>query len=374
MTNTRPPGSTPSPLDEYPIHQTPLPMSRVATGDRNFYDRSYLNAHDRDGGTMAVTGFGVYPNLGVTDAYLAVRRGERVHSVRFSDALGDRGTDLRVGGYRIEVLEPLHRLRVICEHEDLSCDMTWTGAFPAVAEQPHLILTGARPIIEASRFAQVGSWSGTLTVDGADLTLDERVWTGTRDRSWGIRPVGETEPPGRAAAEPAGGFWWLYTPLRFEEFAVVVIVQENPDGYRTLNDAVRVWPDGRVEQLGWPRVRIDYRSGTRVPVGALLSLTTPDGAPLDIELTPGTAIPLHVGCGYGGDPDWQHGQWKGRDWSESRRYDLTDPAVAARIPYGVTDHVARARCGDAVGWGLFEHASIGRHDPSGFADWGSVAP
>jgi hypothetical protein len=25
------------------------------------------------------------------------------------------------------------------------------------------------------------------------------------------------------------------------------------------------------------------------------------------------------------------------------------------------------------GWGLLEHASIGRHDPSGFADWPSVA-
>jgi len=26
------------------------------------------------------------------------------------------------------------------------------------------------------------------------------------------------------------------------------------------------------------------------------------------------------------------------------------------------------------GWGLFEHASMGRHDPSGFADWSAVAP
>ncbi len=368
------PGSTPSPLDEYPIHQTPLPMTRVASSDRNFYDRSYFNAHDRDGGTLAITGFGVYPNLGVVDGYLAVRRGEQVSSVRFSDALGDRGMDLRVGGYRVEVLEPLHRLRVICEHDELSCDMTWTGAFPAVAEQPHLILTGARPIIEASRFAQVGSWSGTLSIDGTDIALDDRVWTGTRDRSWGIRPVGEAEPPGRAAAEPSGGFWWLYAPLRFDGFAVVVIVQENPDGYRTLNDAVRVWPDGRVEQLGWPRVEIDYRSGTRHPAAARLSLTASDGTPLDIEITTGTAVPLHVGCGYSGDPDWQHGLWKGRGWTDFRRYDLTDPAVAARIPYGVTDHVARARCGEAVGWGLFEHASLGRHDPTGFGDWGSVAP
>ena len=66
-------------------------------------------------------------------------------------------------------------------------------------------------------------------------------WTGARDRSWGIRPVGEPEPPGRAASEPLQGFWWLYAPLQFESCAVIVILQENPDGYRTLNDAKRVW-------------------------------------------------------------------------------------------------------------------------------------
>ena len=45
----------------------------------------------------------------------------------------------------------------------------------------------------------------------------------------------------------------------------MVILQEEPDGYRTLNDAVRMYPDGRTEQLGWPRVDVRYRSGTRLP-------------------------------------------------------------------------------------------------------------
>lgn len=363
----------PVPLDEYPIHQTPLSFARVGASDRNFYDRCYLNGHDRDGGTLFLTGLGVYPNLGVIDAYAVLRQGEQVRSVRFSDALTERGLDQRVGGYRIEVVEPLRRLRVVCEHPDLGFDLTWTAAFPAVQEPPHLILAGGRPIIDASRFAQVGSWQGTLHVAGREIDVDPAVWTSTRDRSWGIRPVGEAEPAGRPGGESGGGFWWLYVPLRFDEFAIVVIVQENPDGWRTLNDAVRVWPDGRVEQLGWPRVEIAYRPGTRLPVSARLALTTPDGAPLVVEVDTGTYLPLHVGAGYGGDPDWSHGQWKGEDWSSSTAYVLTDPAVAGRVPYGVIDHVAHARCAGAEGWGLFEHASLGRHDPSGFADWGSVA-
>ncbi|WP_459547214.1 hypothetical protein [Nocardia sp. X0981] len=368
------PASAPGPLDEYPIHQTPLPIGRAATSDRNFYDRSYFNAHNRDGALMLVTGFGVYPNLGVRDAYAALRRGDEIVSVRFSDALTERSLDMAVGGYRIDVAEPLRRIRVRCEHDELGFDLRWTGTFPAVQEQPHVMLAGNRPTLDASRFAQVGSWEGTISVAGEEIAVSSEEWMGTRDRSWGIRPVGEAEPPGRSAAENAGGFWWLYVPLRFDDFAVVVIIQENPDGYRTLNDAVRVFPDGSVEQLGWPRITIDYRSGTRHPERARLELCTSDGKPLTLDIRTVTGIPLHIGCGYGGDPDWQHGQWKGRDWALAGRYDLTAPDIAGRIPWGVTDHIAHARCGDAEGWGLFEHASVGRHDPTGFADLAAVAP
>src|SRR5581483_8229610 len=114
--------------------------------------------------------------------------------------------------------------------------------------------------------------------------------------------VGDPEPFGRPPVELAGGFWWVYAPLRFEDFAVVVIAQENPDGFRTLNDAVRVWPDGRLEQLGWPRFDIGYRPGTRYPQRATIHLTTPGGAPLAIDIETLTWVALNVGCGYSGDP------------------------------------------------------------------------
>jgi hypothetical protein len=37
--------------------------------------------------------------------------------------------------------------------------------------------------------------------------------------------------------------------------------------------------------------------------------------------------------------------------------------------------VCRDGNGDPVeGWGLYEHGALGRHDPSGFKDWLTVAP
>jgi hypothetical protein len=368
------------PLDEYPLHQVPLPIGWAGSSDRNFYDRCYLNAHDRTGDIFLITGMGYYPNLGTKDAFLMVRRGDVQTAVHLGDSIDGDRLNQHVGNYRIEVVEPLKKLRVVLEEtEGMACDLTWEGSFDVLQEQPHVMRAGSRVTLDAQRFAQVGTWSGTLSLDGEDVAVTPDTWVGTRDRSWGIRPVGEAEPAGRPADPPFEGMWWLYVPMRFEDFAVVLIMQESPDGFRVLNDCTRIWADGRVEQLGWPRVDIHYTPGTRVPTGATILCTSPSGTTVTLEVESRLAVPLHVGGGYGGDSDWTHGVWKGEGFTERVTYDVTSADVAGRVMFGVIDHVGRAECrdgdGPAVeGWGLFEHAALGRHDPSGFADWFDLAP
>ncbi len=48
--------------------------------------------------------------------------------------------------------------------------------------------------------------------------------------------------------------------------------------------------------------------------------------------------------------------------------------MTASAEHRPPEDLARARFAGQEGWGLFEHASMGRHDPTGFADWTSVAP
>ena len=60
----------------------------------------------------------MYPNLGVVDAYATVRRGDTQWSVRCSDAMDERPLDLEVGPYKVEVIEPLKKLRLICDADD----------------------------------------------------------------------------------------------------------------------------------------------------------------------------------------------------------------------------------------------------------------
>lgn len=367
------------PMDEFPVHQLPQPIASPGSSDRNFYDRSYFNAHDRTGDVFLISGIGYYPNLGVKDAFVLVRRGDEQTAVHLSDAIDGDRLNQNVVNYRVEVDEPLHRLRIVLEEtEGVAADLTWTGLFPVVQEQRHVLRAGNRVTLDAQRFAQLGSWSGHLAIDGQDITVDPQTWIGSRDRSWGIRPIGEPEPAGRPADPPFEGMWWLYVPMAFDDFSIVLIIQEEPTGFRSLNDCTRIWKDGRIEQLGWPRIKIHYRSGTRIPTGATIDATAGNGSPVRFEVESKLPVPIHVGGGYGGDSDWAHGLWKGEKFTERLTYDMTDPAIVGRAGFGVIDHVGRGLCteGDAPpveGWGLFEHGALGRHDPSGFADWLTVA-
>ena len=188
------------PLDEYPIHQIAAPIEYVGT-DRNFYDRSYWNAHDRSGEIFLITGIGYYPNLGTKDAFLLVRRGEEQTALHFGDKLDSDRLNQHVGNYRIEVIEPLQDLAPghRGDRGDL-LDMTWRGLFPAIPEQRHIMRAGGhRAILDAQRFAQVGSWEGTI-VDRRPGRYDVTPDTLGRHPGplLGLRPIGEAEPAGQA--------------------------------------------------------------------------------------------------------------------------------------------------------------------------------
>jgi hypothetical protein len=366
-------------LDEYPVHQVPLSMKHVATGDRNAYDRCIFHLVDPAGEFLLILGLGVYPNLGVIDAYATLRVGDTLHAVRASDALrDDTRMELAVGPLRIQVERPLKDFVLTCEADPddpdgLSYEINWSAAFPALWEPHHTQRRGGRLTLEGRRFVQAGHCDGRLRVGGREVSLDG--WTGTRDRSWGVRPV-PGEEGGRLAEENrTEGFHWIWSPVRFDDRFLMVIVQEDADGYRTLNDATLV-RDGHPDlQLGWPQADITYRTGTRHPESAVVHLTDPlSRKPLELGVEILASSPLAVGAGYPPADDWQHGTWRGRDWTDRRSYDLSDPAAHPLAAYGVIDHAARFTLDGQVGHGIFEHGSFGRHDPSGFTGYDSVAP
>jgi hypothetical protein len=350
-----------SPLDDYPVHQTAEVIRHPATSDRNFYDRYYFMLHGSDDDLMLIMGMGQYPNLSVQDAFAVVRRGSLHRVVRASRALGVDRMNLSVGPFRIEVLEGLKRVRYVLDPNDhgLSFDLTWTGAIPPLLEARHYIRSFERVTFDTERFAQTGFWAGTVTIGDETIDVTGDRWRGTRDRSWGVRPVGEPEPPGIAAGAAPSMSMWNYAPMQFDDYSILYICSESPDGTRNLVDATRVWndPDRPPEDLGRPEHAHEFRSGTRIVKHAVLSFPEAPGGPLDVDVTPLLEAHIGVGTGYGMDQDWRHGMYQGD--LAVQGVDLDTVANAERF-FGIVDSAARfeTNTGD-VGYGLHEYMFLG---------------
>ena len=97
--------------DDYPIHQTPEPLAVPSTSDRNFYDRYWFNGYDRDGEFYFGIGLGVYPHRGIVDCGFSIVRDGEQHAFHASRRASDEPTDLSVGPFRLEVVEPMRQMR-----------------------------------------------------------------------------------------------------------------------------------------------------------------------------------------------------------------------------------------------------------------------
>ena len=329
-------------------------------------------AQDRTGEVFLVTGLRCGPNLGVTDTYTTIATPGQQVAVRMSDTLGD---DRRVGGRAVQdrgdraAEEAAPHVRG--KEQGSTFDLTWDAYVPRArgASAPDPLREHDHPR------------RGPLRAGGRLGGVDEgrRPGVGGVARHLGRRPrplVGHPARGGAARPRPArrDARWpQLLVALHADPLRRLFPLRHRPGRRRRqpgINEAVRMWPDGRIEQLGWPEVEIAYRSGTRHPERAVMHLRDENHKPFDVEFETLGYVAIGLGAGYGGD-EWSHGRWMGRGWVDQVSYDLTDPEVLGRISFGMLDHVAKATCNGAVGYGLFEHTNVGRHVPSGFADYGS---
>jgi len=361
--------------DDFPVHQNPDPIRFVGTSDRNFYDRYYFNLHASSDELFMVMGLGQYPNLGVQDAFAVVRRGSDHKVVRASRALGDR-MDTSVGPFRVEVEKPLERVRFVLEPSEfaIAADLRWQGSIPAWEEPRQFIRKYGRVLFNTSRFAQTGCWSGTLSVGAKSYSVTPDRWWGTRDRSWGIRPVGEREHPGIRGAEGQMTGMWNYYPMQFSDHSVLYICNETDEGERVLEEAVRVWsdPERKPDFLGRPEWQHSFVSGTRIQTHSTIRFPHSPGGAFAVECTPLTHCCIAVGTGYGMEQDWGHGMYQGELVVQGleRKHD----EIVGLGQYGVVDHVARFEYPGGVGHGLYEHGYFGAFRKCGMKDAGSGAP
>ena len=366
--------------DDYPIHQTPEPIA-YAGSDRNFYDRYFFNGYAPTGDGRSelffALAFGVYPALGIADAAFVVVRDGVETALHASRWLRLERMDLAVGPIRIEVQEPLQRLKLTVEAPErrMRAELVFEGRHFPIEEPRFMRRIGPRTFMDYTRLTQNGRWSGWIELDGRREEVGGFV--GTRDRSWGLRPVGardsqETPPP-----QPPQ-FFWLWSPCSFEDGSL--FFHTNDDAHGRPWNRRAVWaPDGAgaedFRETEAAVCEVAWRSGERNARSAVLTLED-EGGRTRVEFAPLYDIRM-LGLGYG-HPKWGHGLAHGELEVEREDIVLQDASPQAPQHFHVqalSEVVMTSPDGrERKGRGVLEQLALGPHAPSGFTSLMDLAP
>lgn len=361
-------------LDDYPIHQTPEPIAHLATTDRNAYDRSWFNGFSIGGEWYFGIAMGLYPHRGILDcAFSIVRKDGLQHCFFASRRAPAERTDMRIGPFRIELPEPMRRTRVILEDNDsgLTCDLTFSARTAAIEESRQTLWSGAKRVLDTTRFDLFGRWSGTIGTPEGEIAVSEDRCLGVKDRSWGARKLGEPDTGGAPATGQGAFFVWA--PLFWDDHVSQAIIYDDIHGQPLIREALTapLYPsepvgpieDGKVRRLATARHRIDYHPGTRLARGAEIDLVGHDDGVRTITCQPILKFQMK-GIGYT-HPEWGHGFWKGE---LATGHESFDPAALdmQQVPNFHTQQIVRVSDGSRGGIGVLEQVAIGPYAPAGF--------
>lgn len=353
--------------DDFPIHQTPEPIA-YAGSDRNFYDRYFFNGYTPDGSVYFAVGFGIYPHLNIMDGSFSVIYDGVQHNVRASRIMGMERTDLQVGPISIEIVEPLHSLRVTVDDKTsgIKAELLFTARNRAVEEPRFTYRQGPRMLLDYTRLTQMGTYEGSIQIGGKTIAITPEQVMGTRDRSWGIRPIGARDPQPLAPAQ-LPQFYWLWAPVNYDDgFS---LFHTNDDAMGNSWNTRGVFGglgDVEAEETALVNSQMVFKPGTRHASSASIAMLLGKDDELELTLTPKFNFYMH-GIGYG-HPEWAHGAHHGEletAYDSFKTADVDDGDVANLHIQAFCEVQLEGTRGVKTGRGILEQLVMGPHAPSG---------
>jgi hypothetical protein len=306
-------------------------------------------------------------------AFSTVTAGGRQHAFFGSRRAPLERTDMTVGPFRMEIVEPLRRTRVILDDNEtgLACDLTFSTRTAPIQEARQTLWDGTRRAMDATRFDQFGRWTGTVATPDGDFTVDEDGWRATKDRSWGVRGVGEP------IASPPGGnrsAFFLWAPLVWDDHVSHAIFFDGAAGEALVREGIEAplfateadvpeAPEGVETRMATARHRVTYHPGTRLASRAEIDLVRLDGSTRTISLEPMLRFQMR-GLGYG-HPKWRQGAWQGELEIGGETFDPAEIDLLRPENLHV-QQVVRATDGEHTGIGVLEQICVGPYAPAGF--------
>ncbi len=371
-----------SAFDDYPIHQTPDPIAHPATGDGDFYERYWFNGYDKEGGFYLGVGAALYPHQDMQDCGVSLVI-DGVQYAFHGSARANIEREIAIGPFKIEVVEPMRSMRVTLEANDtdMACDLLFEGRTATIEEPRHHFGNGIRRTMDTTRFAQFGTWSGWIEFDGKRLEINPATTWGTKDRSWGTRPIGGGDKRG-APQQRTGGLFFLWAPLHFDDLCTHYQLFEDTRGRPLfqVGAALPVYNSSAeipgVEDPGVQVMRNNehallFEDGLRMAAsGTTVAMTAIEdgilgkaGDRIEIEFDKIFTYQMK-GIGYS-HPEWGHGMWKGELEMMSEKWNLDDVDLT-RFENQHVQHLMKVTMGDRTGIGVLEQVMYGPYAPYGF--------
>lgn len=370
-------------FDDYPIHQTPDPVAHPATTSKDTYERYWFNGYPESGEFFIAAAAAYYPHLGIRDAAVSVVIDGKQHAFHISGLAGDEPTDMTIGPWSLEIIEPMRRLRIRVADNDtgFSCDLTYSGRTGNVEEPRHHFISGTRRAMDTTRFTQWGRWEGWIEWDGGRLDLDGDSTLATKDRSWGVRSVGGGD--NRGAPGQRGGIFFLWAPLHFGDECSHFQLFEDRAGRQLFTvgalvpryesaEAIPGVVDPAVRHMRHLEHAVTFQPGTRMIDTAVLGFTgIDDGARREISMERLLTFRMK-GIGYM-HPEWGHGAFKGDLAMDFESWEL-DTVDQNAVENHHVQHLMKVTMDGKVGIGALEQLLIGPYTPYGLDGYFDPAP
>lgn len=329
-----------SAADECYRHQRVAPAAATEHVDPAWAERCWHLLNIGDGWVLGA-GRATWPHGGRRTAVAGVCTGELQLARRAAEPFvaGDDPDRADVGPIAIEVREPLREVRLALDDPrlELAFDLTYRARFAPVATDRNRIERDGVVVTDYMNFFQSGSYSGVVRAGGEERTLSERH--GFRDRGWGLR---KHEGAARRGMH-------VFCACELPEEALYLLLYETSSGRRVFTNGWLMGAAGVLDRV--LAVEHDLRfDGRRLLAGELVVALAERGerrvtieaeGRLWMETVGYTAVPGR------GDPG-------------AERYELSDPAVRARLD-GLFDNACRFRVEDTPGHGFVE-VGLGVHD------------
>jgi hypothetical protein len=226
--------------DERYHHQLVAPQLITDHPSPSWAERTYLTLHAGPD-LMLNLGRAVYPYGRRQTAFACVRHGGEQHAVRELEpfALGDDPDRPDVGAVRIEVVRPLHELRLTLGSpgDPLAFDLTFEARTPGIPTRRNLIESHGELVTDYMNFFQSGYVSGTIWIGDDAVGIDRRA--GFRDRGWGIR---------KHEGAPRRGLV-LFGAHEFADETLHLLLYETASGRRAFTDGWLLGADGVTDRL-----------------------------------------------------------------------------------------------------------------------------